>query len=152
MKFQFAAAIAILFTASAMAETTKLSAFEQFEQQKATILDDLKSDTVYREISHSDANLVRDTLNRMSERLNGVNDVTQMAKDQQAKLFNDQDLVNTILTMAENDSRTVCRRRGRLGSNFKVTTCETVAERRERQEADRLLIDRLSQGRKLESN
>lgn len=152
MKLPFAAAIALMFAASAVAETTKLSAFEQFEQQKATILDDLNSDTVYREISHSDANLVRDTLNRMSERLDGVDDVGQMTKDQQAKLFNDQDLVNTILTMAENDSRTVCRRRGRLGTNFKTTTCETVAERRERQEADRLLIDRLSQGRKLESN
>lgn len=132
--------------------TTKLSTFELFAQQKATILEDINSDTVYREISHSDANIVRDALDRMSESLSGVNDLSEMTEDQRALLFTDQDLVNTILTMAENDSRMICRRRGTLGTNFKSTTCETVAGRRERQEADRLAIDRLQQGRKLINN
>jgi hypothetical protein len=67
-------------------------------------------------------------------------------------LFNNQGLVNTILTMAENDSRVVCRRKGRLGTNFKTTTCETVRDRRERQEADRIAIDSFIKARPITSN
>ena len=68
------------------------------------------------------------------------------------QLYNYQELVNTVLTMAENDSRTVCRRRSRLGTNFKTTTCETVADRRARQEEDRRAIDRMLRGTPLSSN
>ncbi|NND44717.1 MAG: hypothetical protein HKN58_05300 [Xanthomonadales bacterium] len=152
MKTIIFAPLFLLFSIAAHAETTKLSAFDTFEQQKATILEDIKSDTVYREISHQDANIVRDALDRMSAYLSDVEDLSEMTENQRATLFNEQELVNTILTMAENDSRTVCRRRGRLGTNFKTTTCETVAERRERQEADRMAIDQMIRGRPITSN
>lgn len=134
------------------AETTKLSAIEQFHNQKATILQDLKDDTVYREISYHDAKIVRDALDRMTALLEGHGDVAEMSPDDQVRLFNEQDLVNTVLTMAENDSRTVCRRRGQLGTNFKTTTCETIKERRERQEADRRAIDWFLKGTPIDSN
>ena len=152
MKYILPAIAVLLLPLTALGETAKLSALDQFEQQKATILQDIKDDTVYSEISHKDANIVRDALNRMSENLQGVADLSEMTVDQRAALYNDQELVNTVLTMAENDSRMVCRRRGRLGTNFKTTICETVAERRERQEADRLAIDQLLRGTPITSN
>jgi hypothetical protein len=152
MKYVLAAIAVLLLPLTALGETAKLSALDQFEKQKATILQDIKDDTVYSEISHKDANIVRDALNRMSENLQGVSDLSEMTVDQRAALYNDQELVNTVLTMAENDSRMVCRRRGRLGTNFKTTICETVAERRERQEADRLAIDQLLRGTPITSN
>ena len=152
MQYVLAAIAVLLLPLTAFGETAKLSALDQFEQQKATILQDIKDNTVYSEISHKDANIVRDALNRMSENLEGVADLSEMTVDQRAALYNDQELVNTVLTMAENDSRMVCRRRGRLGSNFKTTTCETVAERRERQETDRLVIDQLLRGTPITSN
>jgi hypothetical protein len=152
MKYVLAAIAVLLLPLTAFGETAKLSALDQFEKQKATILQDIKDDTVYSEISHKDANIVRDALNRMSENLQGVSDLSEMTVDQRAALYNDQELVNTVLTMAENDSRMVCRRRGRLGTNFKTTICETVAERRERQEADRLAIDQLLRGTPITSN
>lgn len=152
MKYVLAAIAVLLLPLTAFGETAKLSALDQFEQQKTTILQDIKDDSVYGEISHKDANIVRDALNRMSENLQGVTDLSEMTVDQRAALYNDQELVNTVLTMAENDSRMVCRRRGRLGTNFKTTTCETVAERRERQEADRLIIDQLVRGTPITSN
>lgn len=135
-----------------MAETTKLSAIEQFQDQRATILKDIKDDTVYSEISYNDAKHVRDALDRMSARLEGASDLAELTEGERADLYNDQELVNTILTMAENDSRMVCRRRGRLGTNFKVTECETVKDRRERQEADRLMIDKILRGTPIDSN
>lgn len=152
MKFILAAIAVLLLPLTAFGETAKLSALDQFEKQKATILQDIKDDTVYSEISHKDANIVRDALDRMSDTLQGVADLSEMTVEQRAELYNDQELVNTVLTMAENDSRTVCRRRGRLGTNFKTTTCETVRERRERQEADRLTIDQLMRGTPIDSN
>lgn len=152
MKYVLTAIAVLLLPLTALGETAKLSALDQFEQQKASILQDIKDDTVYSEISHKDANIVRDALNRMSENLEGVADLGEMTVDQRAALYNDQELVNTVLTMAENDSRMVCRRRGRLGTNFKTTTCETVAERRERQETDRLVIDQLLRGTPITSN
>jgi len=152
MNYILAAIAVLLLPLTAFGETAKLLALDQFEHQKATILQDIKGDTVYSEISHKDANIVRDALDRMSENLQGVADLGEMTVAQRAELYNDQELVNTILTMAENDSRMVCRRRGRLGTNFKTTTCETVAERRERQEADRLAIDQLLRGTPINSN
>jgi hypothetical protein len=133
-------------------ETTKLSVFEQFEEQKAIILKDIKDDTVYSEIAYKDVKIVQDALGRMSVRLDGVADLTELTEEERTGLFNDQGLVNTILTMAENDSRVVCRRRGRLGTNFKTTTCETIRDRRERQEADRLAIEEFLGGTKIRSN
>jgi hypothetical protein len=144
---------ALCFSLSTIAEeTTKLSAFELFEEQKATILQDIKDDTIYSEIEYSDVKLVKDSLNQMSLLLDGITDVAELTEDQRAELFNNQGLVNTILTMAENDSRMVCRRKGRLGTNFKTTTCETVRDRRERQEADRIAIDSFIKARPITSN
>jgi len=139
-------------TSVAALETTKLSAFQHFEEQKSIILKDISNNTVYNEISYSDMKTVKHTLDLMSSTLEDVTDVNELTEGQRADLFNNQGLVNTILTMAENDSRMVCRRRGTLGTNFKTTTCETVRDRRQRQQADRHAIDRFLRGTPLESN
>lgn len=144
-------ALLMTFSISA-AETTKLSAFEMFEEQKATILKDIKDDTIYDEIEYSDVKLVKGALENMTITLSGVTDVIELSDDSKAELFNNQEIVNTILTMAENDSRMVCRRRGTLGTNFKTTTCESMKDRRERQEADRIAIDNMIRQTPIDSN
>lgn len=152
IRLAFTLFICCLFASAAMAEAVRLSAVESFEAEKKQILRDLESNTIYREINGGDLRLVRDTLDRMSESLGSVDNLAQMSEAQRVQLFNDQELVNTVLTMAENDSRTVCRRSGKLGTNFKTTTCETVRDRRERQEADRRAIESLIRQRPLDSN
>jgi hypothetical protein len=134
------------------AESTKLTAVEHFEEQKAIILKDIADDVVYNELSFPDVKTVKHALDMMSASLSGVSDLSDLTEEERGELFNNQGLVNTILTMAENDSRMVCRRSGRLGTNFKTTTCETVRDRRERQEADRAAIDSYIRGTPLESN
>lgn len=136
-------ATALLSSSALQAEATKLSALDQFEDQKATILQDIKDDTIYSEIAYADVKLVKDSLDRMSHHLQGVNNIEELDQDTLVRIHNEQELINTILTMAENDSRTVCRRRGRIGTNFKTTVCETVKARRERQAMDRAQIDRM---------
>jgi len=152
IRLAFTLFICCLSASAAMAEAVRLSAVESFEAEKKQILRDLESNTIYREINGGDLRLVRDTLDRMSESLGSVDNLAQMSEAQRVQLFNDQELVNTVLTMAENDSRTVCRRSGKLGTNFKTTTCETVRDRRERQEADRRAIESLIRQRPLDSN
>lgn len=124
-------------------ESAKLAAFEKFEIQKSAILVDIKEGIVYKEISYGDLKLVQDTLEVMSVNLGSVSEVSAITPEAMTELRNQQELVNTILTMAENDSRQVCSRRGKLGTNFKTTTCESVKDRRQRQEADRMMIDGL---------
>lgn len=143
--------LSMTFT-SAMAESVRLSAVEAFEAERKQIIKDLNSNTIYKEINGGDMKLVKDTLGRMSDNLANIDDLSAMSEAQRAELYNDQELVNTVLTMAENDSRMVCRRSGRLGTNFKTTTCETVKDRRARQEADRRAIDRIIRGTPLEAN
>jgi hypothetical protein len=145
--------LAMVFSTAAFPEeSTKLSAVEHFEEQKVIILKDIADDVIYNEISFPDVKVVKHALDMMSSTLDGVSDVAELTEEQRGDLFNNQGLVNTILTMAENDSRMVCRRSGRLGTNFKTTTCETVRDRRERQRADRLAIDGYLRGTPLESN
>ena len=147
-------AISIIFFCSlaVATETTKLTAVEHFEEQKALILKDISDDTVYNEIEYSDVKLVKQALDLMSDTLTGVSAVEELSDDDKAHLFNQQGLVNTILTMAENDSRVVCRRKRTLGTNFKTTTCESVKDRRARQEADRLTIESFIKGTEINSN
>ena len=56
-------------------------------------------------------------------------------------LLNDQALVNTVLTQAADDSRLICSREQKVGTRFKTTVCETVAQRRERNEAAQRALD-----------
>jgi hypothetical protein len=52
------------------------------------------------------------------------------------RVFNDQEVVNTLLTQARADSRLVCDRSRPTGSHRRQTKCQTVAERRRRMESD----------------
>ena len=144
--------VMVFGTAANASESTKLSAVGHFEEQKLIILKDISDGVVYEEISSTDRKTVKHTLDMMSATLSGVSDMTDLTEEQRGDLYNDQELVNTILTMAENDSRMVCRRRGTLGTNFKTTTCEKVGDRRERQRSDRMRIDGMISGIALDSN
>lgn len=134
---------ALITGASFAQETTKLTALDQFTQQKEQILDDLKTDRVYKVMSKQNKKLVRDALDRMTETMGDSQEIEQLTKEDRTRLYNDQELVNTVLTMAENDNRQVCSRRSRVGTHFKTTECESIGDRRERQEQDRIAIQRM---------
>lgn len=120
----------------------KVTALEgSFAEQKATIEKDIRNGITYKEIQGKDLMLVRGSLEKMTDLLTGVEDVGRMSEADKIELINHQNLVNTVLTMAENDSRVVCQRRRSTGTNFKTTTCETIRARRKRQSRDRARIE-----------
>lgn len=103
-----------------------------FLENKATIEQELRSGDLYAEIEKKDKEQVLATLDRMAGQLQGVTRMDQLTPEQRTQLFNDQELVNSLLTAARDDSRLICQRRGTVGTRFKTTHCETVKQRRER--------------------
>jgi len=82
----------------------------------------------YAEISPENRSRVREALGRIQgaiEKANGQ-PLTPEAENQ---AFNDQEIVNTLLTQAKEDSRLVCERERQMGSNRVTSRCMTVAER-----------------------
>ncbi|CAN7217508.1 hypothetical protein LJR168_000753 [Pseudoxanthomonas sp. LjRoot168] len=107
-----------------------------FEEQRLAIIKDLDGGKVYSEISQKERSDVKDALNRISGALEATSGVQGLSEEQKARVFNDQELVNSILTRAGEDSRLVCTREKVVGSHRPTTQCQTVAERRRIREND----------------
>lgn len=101
-----------------------------FDQQARIIETELADGETYSEISQKDREAVRAALQRISTALASAGGVDSLTAAQKASVFNDQELANNILTMAGNDSRVICKREKKVGSNRTTTQCATVAERR----------------------
>lgn len=114
-----------------------------FKKQRAKIEKQLNDGKTYAEISAGDLNRVRQALERMGGVMEGVASVDDLDAARRVDLFNDQEVVNTILTQAAADSRLVCERSTPTGSRMPVSKCETVAERNRRKENDQAELDKL---------
>ncbi len=118
-----------------------------FEKQRAQIDEHLNDGKTYAEINKEERRQVQQSLDRISRLLAGAGSVDKLKEQDKVTIFNDQELVNTILTRAGEDSRKVCERRRVTGSNLSATVCETVAERRRIAEANKEQVERrLRQG------
>lgn len=105
----------------------------RFAEQRGDIIESLDSKQYY-EITEDAKQQVVQALDRMQAKLEGVSSVDQLSDDDKVAVFNDQELINTLLTDAAEDSRLICQRGKTLGSNMRSNSCMTVAERRRRQE------------------
>jgi hypothetical protein len=111
-----------------------------FAEQKAEILGEIRSGR-YAKMPDVEKREVIGVLDRMSRLLEGVESAADMTPEGRVALLNNQNLVNILLTKADNDQRVVCRRGTTVGSHFRTTQCETVAERRERHRLTRLEVE-----------
>ena len=66
--------------------------------------------------------------------LQGVQRTTDLSPAKQGELVNALSSIQAIVTTAE-DARVICERGRRTGTHLRVTTCKTVAERREERRA-----------------
>ena len=104
----------------------------QVKAQIDKINADLAGGEVYSEISLDDRSQVREALTRITSRIDRNGEGT-LPSQQEATTMNDQELVNTILTKAREDSRLVCIREKTIGSHRVTSNCMTVAQRRRAQ-------------------
>lgn len=93
----------------------------------------LRTET-YSEISIEDRSQVQAALDRIKSKLGDSASVASLNPVDRTQVFNDQEVVNTILTRAKDDSRMVCHREKVVGSNFQQSVCLTVAQRRQARE------------------
>lgn len=105
-----------------------------FEVQRDAIVSALGDGKTYSEISPSDRQKVTTSLGRISSLLGGAGSVEQLSEATKVEVFNEQELVNTVLTQAHEDSRLVCTREKKVGSHRTTNNCMTVAERRRARE------------------
>lgn len=115
-----------------------------FEAQRAAIIAALGDGETYVEISPEDRDTVLGALSRIASTLGSVpGGVESLPSPSRMQVFNDQELVNTLLTRAREDSRLVCAREKKVGSHRHVNVCRTVADRRRDREGS---LDTLRQG------
>ena len=119
------------------------SASSSFEAQRTAILEALGDGKTYSEISPDDRRRVTASLDRMSGLLQGVQNVDQLSETNRVAVFNEQETVNTVLTQAREDSRLVCSREKKVGSNRATNSCMTVAERRRAREETELQLSKM---------
>ncbi len=124
--------------------TTAVDVAKEFPDQQQAILDDLRGEK-YSEISPQDRKTVVQALERITARLADGATPQQLSESERVALYNDQSLVNTILTRAGEDSRVVCRREKTIGSQRAQNQCMTVAERRRQRNSAQ---DTLLEGRR----
>jgi hypothetical protein len=99
-----------------------------FQAQQAKVRADLGGGEVYSEINRDDRAAVIAALDRMSATI-GEGSAEALSPADKVAVFNDQELVNALLTKAGRDSRLVCRREKQVGSNMPTTQCLTAAQR-----------------------
>jgi len=81
------------------------------------------------------------TFGEMTALFDQYGTVSAMNEDAKVKLFNDQEVVNSILTKRDRD-RVICENKTKLGSHIRETTCHTYAQEvQARQETQKQMSD-----------
>lgn len=124
-------ALLVLIAGSTMASErgTRVDVEEQFAAQRAQILEELGDGETYSEISNADRGKVNAALARISAALDHSGGVAQLGEQQKVDVFNDQELINNILTEAGENSRLICKRVKKTGSHMTSNQCMTVGAR-----------------------
>jgi hypothetical protein len=105
-----------------------------FQAQRQEISRELADGKTYSELDQKQRDEVLAALNRIDGALAEKGNVESMPEEMKLRVFNDQELVNTILTKGREDSRLFCTRETPSGSHRARTSCKTVAERRREHE------------------
>ncbi len=93
----------------------------------------------YSEIGLEDKSRVQQALGRI--KMGDHERIEQVSPQDRTQIFNDQEVINTIMTRAHADSRMVCRRERTTGSNMPQSVCLTVAQRRKAEEDSRKALN-----------
>lgn len=88
----------------------------------------------YREMGVEERSKVQAALNRIRVRMGDHEDVESTNPQARTDIFNDQEVVNTLMARAHDDNRMVCRREVPTGSNRPQQVCMTVGQRRQLRE------------------
>ncbi|SJZ53925.1 hypothetical protein [Novilysobacter spongiicola] len=144
-----AMALLVLPFAATAASGIDVEKDRPFPEQKAEVQAALADGETYAEINPQDRSAVLGALERIEFELESAGGIDVLDREAQVRVFNDQELVNNLLTRAGEDSRLVCRRSRKVGSHFPTNVCQTVAEQRRLREASQDQMKQLNSHRML---
>ena len=124
-----AALVLALGTAQAAPKEEVFARGKPLAEQIKRIEIQMDDGETYSELRIEDRSRVREALGRMRGVLDQYPDQATLPEPTKLELYNDQQIVNTVLTKAGEDSRQVCTREKSTGSNRPTTQCRTVAQR-----------------------
>ncbi len=141
--------LALLVVGSAWAkptdESVRLSPDEPAAAQLERLETALRSDN-YSEMTLEDKSTVQQAIGRIRMKMEGHTRVDELNPQARTAVFNDQEVINNLMTRGKEDSRMVCRRERVTGSNMQQSSCRTVAQRRRDTEDSRRLLDNQQRG------
>lgn len=137
-------ALALVLVGAAQAKpkevAVKMTADEPVAAQIARVETALGSEA-YSEMTLDDKSRVQQALERIRIKMEGHELSSELVPQDRTQVFNDQEVVNTVMTRAREDSRMVCRRERSTGSNMQQSVCMTVAQRRKAEANGRALLN-----------
>jgi hypothetical protein len=147
MSIRFLLAAALVLAASSSLAKPKIESVPmdpaEFVAMRADIEAEIRQSEAFRELDLNERKEVTRALDRMQDVLSTVTSIDDLDPPVRTQLFNDQELVNHVLTKAQADDKVICQRTRRVGSNLYTNTCLTVGQRRRSQESVEQEMQRL---------
>jgi hypothetical protein len=140
-----ASALALCAAIAAAKENYKEKAFNadtraRFEEVAANVRQEMETGGRYEYVSTSERKTIDRKLSEMESLFKDSDSVESMKQDTKIKLFNAQEVVNSILTRRDRD-RVICKNEAPLGSHIPVTTCHTYGQEEDARRETRKQLD-----------
>lgn len=151
MRIVIAAAIAMVaaFDLASAKENYKESAFnadtsDKFESVSSNVRKELEKGGRYEYVKPEERRQIEQKLTDMAAAFNESGSVETMKEDTKIRLFNDQEVVNSILTKRDKD-RVICKKQAPVGSHIPVTSCHTYGQEEDARRGSRNQMDKWKQ-------
>ena len=103
---------------------------EKFEQIEANVRNEMQAGGRYEFVKPAERDTVDKNLAAMNALFKQRGSVSEMKQDEKIKLFNAQEVANSILTKRDSD-RVICVNSIPVGSHIPVTSCHTFGQEEE---------------------
>lgn len=135
-------------TEPASGESLRVASPAEFAASRGLIERAVRESDQYRDLQEQDRLKLFEALDRMEATLAGVTAADQLDPKTRTQLYNDQELINNVLTQARDDSRMICKREKKVGSHRVTNICITAGERRRQRDRLHEANDRFHRGQR----
>ena len=115
-------------------EKLRVATPAEFAASRALIEQAVSESEQYRDMQDQDRRDLAKALDRMQATLASIASVDELDDATKTQLYNDQEMINNVLTQVRDDSRMICKREKKVGSHRVTNICVTAGERRRRRE------------------
>jgi hypothetical protein len=135
-----AAASAVFAKENYHEKTLNADTKETFEQVATNVRKEMSDGGRYEYASPDERKTINVKLSEMEALFAESGTVQAMKQDSKVKLFNDQEVVNSILTHRDRD-RVICKNEAPVGSHIPVTSCHTYGQEEDARHGTRNQLD-----------